>query len=114
MVELNVDREALERVVASSLHAGHRHLYSEDAFGVKVAVQRAQLSELVPELKRLGATDVVVGRIDQIVSESAHDCPEPSFPYRGWRTRRAPFPDAAPSPSGDGVDAPPSPRVSSR
>ena len=71
MVELNVDREALERVVRfvpCMREPTVAPLYSEDAFGVKVAVQRAQLSELVPELKRLGATDIVVSRIDQIVS----------------------------------------------
>ena len=71
MVELNVDREALERVVRfvpCMREPTVAPLYSEDAFGVKVAVQRAQLSDLVPELKRLGATDIVVSRIDQIVS----------------------------------------------
>ena len=71
MVELNVDREALERVVRfvpCMREPTVAPLYSEDAFGVKIAVQRAKLSELVPELKRLGATDIVVSRIDQIVS----------------------------------------------
>ena len=42
-------------------------LYGGDAFAVKVAVPRAQLADLVPTLKRAGATNVVVSRIDQIV-----------------------------------------------
>ena len=70
MLEFNVDGEALERVVQfvpCMREPTVSPLYSKNAFAVKVAVPRAQLSDLIPELKRLGSTDVVVSRVDQIV-----------------------------------------------
>ena len=70
MLEFNVGGEALEQVVEfvpCMREPTVSPLYSNDAFAVKVAVQRNQLSDLIPELKRLGSTDVVVSRIDQIV-----------------------------------------------
>lgn len=70
MLEFNVDGEALERVVQfvpCMREPTVAPLYSNNAFAVKVAVPRAQLSDLIPELKRLGSTDVVVSRVDQIV-----------------------------------------------
>ena len=70
MLEFNVDGESLERVVQfvpCMRQPTVSPLYSNDAFAVKVAVPRSQLADLIPELKRLGATDVVVSRIEQIV-----------------------------------------------
>ncbi len=70
MLEINVDGPALERVVEfvpCMREPTVSPLYSNNAFAVKVAVPRSVLSDLIPELKRLGATDVVVSRIDQIV-----------------------------------------------
>ena len=70
MLEFNVDSMALERVVRfvpCMREPTVASLSSKDAFAVKVAVPRTQLSDLIPELKRLGSTDVVVSRIDQIV-----------------------------------------------
>ena len=71
MLECNVSKEALERVVRivpCMREPTISSLYSEEAFAVKVAVPRNKLADLVPELKRNGATDIVVSRIDQLVS----------------------------------------------
>ncbi len=70
MLELNVGNNDLDRVVdivPCMRRPTISPLYGGDAFAVKVAVPRAQLADLVPTLKRAGATDVVVSRIDQIV-----------------------------------------------
>ncbi len=71
MLECNVSKEALERVVQivpCMREPTISPLYSEAAFAVKVAVPRNKLSALIPGLKRNGATDIVVSRIDQIVA----------------------------------------------
>ena len=70
MLEFNVDGPALERVVQfvpCMREPTVAPLYSNNAFAVKVAVPRNALSDLIPELKRLGATDVAVSRVEQIV-----------------------------------------------
>ncbi|MFM2160803.1 MAG: hypothetical protein RLZZ383_315 [Pseudomonadota bacterium] len=63
VLELNVATDAFERLIAilpcmkqptvSALHGG-------GGFAVKVAVPRAQLPELIPEIQRLGGTDLLV------------------------------------------------------
>ncbi|MDP6945445.1 MAG: ATP phosphoribosyltransferase, partial [Myxococcota bacterium] len=70
MLELNVGEADLARVVEivpCMRRPTIASLYGDDAFAVKVAVPRAELADLIPVLKRAGATDVVVSRIDQIV-----------------------------------------------
>lgn len=70
MLELNVGEADLARVVdivPCMRQPTIASLYGNGAFAVKVAVPRAQLADLIPVLKRAGATDVVVSRIDQIV-----------------------------------------------
>ena len=71
MVEVNVDRDHLEQVIAvlpcmreptiSSLHG-------DTGFAVKAAVPRAELPSVIPELKAAGGTDVVVTALAQIVT----------------------------------------------
>lgn len=70
MVEVNVSADAMERVVAklpcmreptiAPLH-GHR------GYAVKVAVRREELPDLIPRIKALGGTDIVVSELSQIV-----------------------------------------------
>jgi ATP phosphoribosyltransferase len=70
MVEVNVTAEALERLVAmlpcmreptvAQLHGGA-------GYAVKVAVPRAQLPMLIPEIKARGGTDIVVTQPAQII-----------------------------------------------
>lgn len=71
MLECNVNKDSLERVVRivpCMREPTISPLYSEKAFAIKVAVPRNKIAGLVPELKRNGATDIVVSRIDQLVS----------------------------------------------
>lgn len=70
MVELNVASELLEQVIEilprmreptiATLHGG-------DGLAVKAAVPREDLPTLVPLLKKRGATDIAVSRLEQIV-----------------------------------------------
>lgn len=70
MVELNVAADLLEGVVEilprmreptiATLHGGH-------GLAVKAAVPRRDLPNLVPLLKKRGATDIAVSRLEQIV-----------------------------------------------
>jgi len=70
MLELNVQLDDLETMIAalpsmreptiSTLHGGK-------AMALKAAVPRADLPRLIPRLKELGATDIVVSTLDQIV-----------------------------------------------
>jgi ATP phosphoribosyltransferase len=70
MVEVNVSASDLERIVAilpcmreptiSPLHAEH-------GYAVKVAVPREDLPGLIPRIKAMGGTDIVVSQLSQIV-----------------------------------------------
>ncbi len=70
MVEVNVPAERLAEVIAalpcmreptmSPLHGGA-------GYAVKVAVPKEQLARVIPEIKRLGGTDIVVTAPSQIV-----------------------------------------------
>ena len=70
MLDLNVGREALDRVVEAlpcldrPTIAG---LAGQDGFAVRAAVPRSDLPRLVPALRALGASDLVVTRPEQIV-----------------------------------------------
>lgn len=70
MVELNVSQdrlEALVEILPCMREPTVSHLRSESGFAVKVAVKRSELPRLVPLIKRLGGTDIVVTKPEQIV-----------------------------------------------
>ena len=71
MLELNVQRENLERVVEAlpSMRAPTISQLGEDAgFAVRAAVPRRELASIVPKLKSCGGTDIVVSTVEQLVS----------------------------------------------
>ena len=71
MLELNVAKADLERVVQlvpCMRTPTIASLYGDEAFALKAAVPKGELSDLIPTLMRAGATDVVVSKIDQIVA----------------------------------------------
>ena len=71
MLELNVAKADLDRVVKlvpCMRTPTIASLYGDEAFALKAAVPRDELSDLIPTLMRAGATDVVVSKIDQIVA----------------------------------------------
>ena len=71
MVELNVaavNLEAVISIIPSMKNPTVSPLRGSDGVAVKSAVPRAKLFELIPKLKAVGATDLVVSKIDQIVS----------------------------------------------
>ena len=70
MVELNVTLDNLESVVAvlpSMREPTMATLHGDAGMAVKAAVPRADLPRLIPMLKQLGATDIAVSRLEQIV-----------------------------------------------
>jgi len=71
MVEFNVDADSLENVLPvlpSMRQPTVSRLRGSTGLAVKAAVPKAQLAGLLPSLKRAGAADIVVSRIDQIVA----------------------------------------------
>jgi len=70
MVEVNVDAASLERVVAAlpcMREPTISPLHGQAGFAVKAAVPRELLPTLIPGIKALGGTDIVVTQIAQIV-----------------------------------------------
>ncbi len=70
MIEVNVAANVLDRVielVPAMRRPTVARLAGEEAFALKAAVFRNQLAGLIPRLKKAGASDLVVSRIDQIV-----------------------------------------------
>jgi ATP phosphoribosyltransferase len=70
MLEVNVGRAALERVVAvlpCMREPTVSTLHGEGGYAVKAAVPRADLPTLIPEIKARGGTDIVVTQLSQIV-----------------------------------------------
>lgn len=70
MVELNVGRGALETIVAvlpCMREPTVAPLHGDGGFAVKVAVRREELAGLIPRIKALGGTDIVVSQLSQIV-----------------------------------------------
>jgi ATP phosphoribosyltransferase len=71
MLELNVSAENLEQVIAvlpcmreptiSSLHG-------EKAYALKAAVPKKSLTEVIPQIKQMGGTDIVVTAISQLIA----------------------------------------------
>ena len=71
MLEFNMENGAVDETL-SFLTAMRRptvaQLQSGAGVAVKAAVPKTRLATLVPKLKSIGATDIVVSRIDQIVA----------------------------------------------
>ncbi|MFO0723022.1 MAG: ATP phosphoribosyltransferase [Myxococcota bacterium] len=70
MVELNVaaDRlEAVVRVLPAMREPTISPLHGGQGYAVKVAVQRSELPDLIPEIKNQGGSDIVVSVLSQIV-----------------------------------------------
>jgi ATP phosphoribosyltransferase len=70
MLEVNVGREALESVVGALpclREPTIAPLHGESGYAVKAAVPRAELPQLIPEIKQRGGTDIVVSGLSQIV-----------------------------------------------
>jgi ATP phosphoribosyltransferase len=70
LLEVNVDRERLDAVV-EALPCMRRptvcSLWGDEGLAVKAAVPRDALPTLLPELKRRGATDLVVSELAQVL-----------------------------------------------
>ena len=71
MLELNVSLERLDAVLAL-LPAMRKptlsSLQGDAGSAVKAAVPKSGLASLIPTLRKAGASDIVVSRIDQIVA----------------------------------------------
>lgn len=70
MLELNVSLDDLDVMIAalpSMREPTVAMLHGGTAMAVKAAVPRADLPQLIPKLKALGASDIVVSSLDQIV-----------------------------------------------
>ncbi len=70
LLEMNIDAarlaQVIERLPAMKSPTVAR-LYNSDDYAVKVAVPRADVARLVPELKRLGATDILETDIRKVI-----------------------------------------------
>ena len=70
MLEVNVsaqDFEGLVAILPCMREPTVSRLHGDAGFAVKVAVLRAELHRLIPEVKRRGGTDIVVSSLTQIV-----------------------------------------------
>ena len=70
MLEVNVPADRFEAIVKSlpcMREPTVSRLHGDAGYAVKVAVLRSELPRLVPEVKRLGGTDIVVSTLAQIV-----------------------------------------------
>lgn len=71
MVELNVSAADLDKVIQilpCMRHPTISPLHGDAAYAVKAAVPRADLPTLIPEIKRLGGSDIVIFTISQLVA----------------------------------------------
>ena len=70
VIELNAEADALEAII-DALPAMRRPtvapLHGQAGFAVKAAVPRDQLAELIPAVKSLGGTDILISQPGQIV-----------------------------------------------
>lgn len=70
MIEINVPADRLDAIVAilpCMREPTVSALRSQSGYAVKAAVRREELAEVVPLVKQLGGTDIVVTRPEQIV-----------------------------------------------
>lgn len=70
VLEMNIDETRLPQLV-SQLPAMKSptiaRLYGESGYAVKVAVKKGQVARLIPELQRLGATDILETEIRKVI-----------------------------------------------
>lgn len=70
LLEMNIDEPGLARLVAAlpaMKSPTVAQLYGQSGYAVKVAVRRTQVARLIPELKRLGATDILETDIRKVM-----------------------------------------------
>ena len=70
MVELNVTKDSLERVIGilpCMREPTISALHSSEGFAVKAAVPRSELARVIPAVKAAGGSDIVVTNLAQIV-----------------------------------------------
>ena len=70
ILEMNIESSRLEGLIANlpaMKSPTVAKLYSRDDYAVKVAVPRRDVARLVPELKRLGATDILETDIRKVI-----------------------------------------------
>ena len=71
MLEFNLDAQRLETVLPllpAMREPTIARLQSDEGVAVRAAVPKAQLTTILPAIKSVGGTDIVVSRIDQIVA----------------------------------------------
>ena len=71
MLEFNLDAQRVESVLPllpAMREPTIARLQSDEGVAVRAAVPRAKLTALLPAIKAVGGTDIVVSRIDQIVA----------------------------------------------
>lgn len=71
MLEVNVASDKLQDVVDSlpaMRHPTVSPLHNEEGYAVKAAVPKGDVTELVPDIKRAGGTDIVITDFSQIVA----------------------------------------------
>lgn len=70
LLEMNIDEARLPQLVAqlpAMKSPTVAQLYNSSGYAVKVAVKKAQVARLIPELKRLGATDILETEIRKVI-----------------------------------------------
>ncbi len=70
LLEMNIDNARLDALIAqlpAMKSPTVAQLYGSSDYAVKVAVPRADVARLVPELKRLGATDILETDIRKVI-----------------------------------------------
>ena len=70
MLEMNVPREKAEEIIRRlpcMRSPTMASLYGEEGYAVKVAVERAETAKLIPQLKKLGATDILEYELRKVV-----------------------------------------------
>jgi ATP phosphoribosyltransferase len=71
LLEMNIDAAGLDALVAqlpAMKSPTVSQLFGQTGYAVKVAVPRTSVARLVPELKRLGATDILETEIRKVIA----------------------------------------------
>jgi ATP phosphoribosyltransferase len=71
MLEMNIGQDGLQRLVATlpcMKSPTVAPLYGDRGFAVKVAVRKQEVARLLPELRRLGASDILETEIRKVVA----------------------------------------------
>lgn len=70
LLEMNIEQGRLEELMArlpAMKSPTVAQLYGSNDYAVKIAVRRAEVARLIPELKRLGATDILETGIRKVI-----------------------------------------------